>query len=294
MLSRHAELRSQSLLLFVLLLSVLLLGGRASASTIAYDIFSLENVEESPFSGIFTRGSGDDDDGEKHGRSGHDDDDEGRESRILSDDLRGLIGLATDDSVLFLDGQELLVEQFSLAGTGSFCRGCRELAVSIELDPRFDSVLVVDEGRLAGEIRLLLMLDGFEEKELTLSARAETADPESNFATPEFLSLLLELDFLQDVRQRGFDDDDDDRERRLRDDDEGDWERHLRDDDDDWKTRLRDDDDGDWKRRLRDDDDRLFLQAQGPIVPEPGTFLLLGGGLLVLASRARRRLQSSP
>jgi hypothetical protein len=257
MLSRQAGLRSQSLLLFALFLSALLLGGRASATTITYDVVSLGNIGESPFSGIFTRSADDDDDDDDakdRGRSGHDDDDDAATTRILSDDLSGLIGLATDDSVLFVEGQQLLVEQFSLAGTASFCGQCRELAISIDLDPRFDSVLTLNDGTLTGEIRLLLMLDGRETRELTVSARGETTDPESNFATPDFLSLLLGLDFSKDARDRPHDDDS--------------------------KQGLRDDDD--------DDGGRVFLQAQGPVVPEPSTFLLLGGALLGLAIATRR------
>jgi hypothetical protein len=154
-----------------------------------------------------------------------------------------------------------------------------ERAIGIALDSRFVSVLEVEDGALEGEVRLMLTLDGAT-SELTLFARGRTDDPDSNFATPDFVSLLLELDFDEHDEHDEYGDFDEKGRGRFG----HPSGRHF---DDDHHRRGRHDDHH--HGRKDDDDGRFFLQAQGPVVPEPGTFTLLGGGLLALALVARSR-----
>ena len=243
-------------LLSLLLLAAVLLAGRASATRIEYDIVSSQDPGAPPFSGLFVDRFGDDDGDNDDDDDDDDDDARGQQAR-LSDDLSGLLALSTDDPDLFLEDQKLRVDEFSLTGTAKLCDRCMEHAIEIALDPRFDSILELDDGALEGKIKMILTIEGAG-KELTLFARGRTTDPESNFATPEFVSLLLALDL---------------------------------DEFDDFEEKGR----GRFGFRTHggfdDDDGRIFLQAQGPVVPEPGTFLLLGGGLfaMTLAAQHRRR-----
>jgi hypothetical protein len=255
-------LRNRVLLPSILL--VVALAGSASASRIEYDIVSSGDPDAPPFSGIFATSEDDEKRGKKDGGDG---------LRILSRDLSGLLALSTDAPELFLDDQELRVDVFSLSGSIQLCERCEERAIAVELDSRFASILEVDDGALEGLIHLLLTLDGTTE-EVVLSARGRTAGEEANSATPEAVSLLLAL---------ALDLDDDGKKQRL-----DSWERgtlrsfgaygeqghgssHYRDRPDHF-----------------DDDVEIFLQAQGPVVPEPGSFFLLAGGLLALALASRR------
>lgn len=278
MLLRALALIPIRLPLLPLLLAAWVLPEPAAATRIEYSIVSSQDIGTPPFSGIFSEdgkdpGAHDDDrDGHKskdkdkdkskdkkqkedeHGGYGDDwHDGHGHEPRIFSDDLSGVLALSSDDPDLFVDGGTLRVEEFSLVGSVDLCNRCGPSLspIAIALDPRFSSVLELEDGELAGTLHLLLTIDG-SKKELTVYARGETADGDSSFLTPDFVSLLLELDFGKHG-QDPFDCDDD------------------------------------WKKDPKQD--RVFLQAQGPVVPEPGSFGLVAGGLLALRFGVRRRRQ---
>ncbi|MGH7340080.1 MAG: PEP-CTERM sorting domain-containing protein [Candidatus Rokuibacteriota bacterium] len=246
------------LVVAALLLAAALCPGRASAVRIEYDIVSSQDFGEPPFSGLFSdrerKGDDDDDDdrGKHKSRSKH----EKEDPKIFSDDLTGLVALSTDAADLFVDDQKLRVDVFSLSGTVQLCKQCGEQAISIELDPRTASFLEVDDdGELEGKIRLLLTVDG-SQREVTISTRGKTVDSDSNFATPEFVSLLLGLDLdKHDLRKLGV------------------------------------------RGSGNADKEPILLQAQGPVVPEPDTFALVGAGLLGLSlclRRASRRRAARP
>jgi hypothetical protein len=251
--------RAARILAFPLLaLGVLLLPAPASATRIEYRITSSQDLGVAPFSGIFSESlrkrDHHDDHHHRHHHRHHDERRQIEERRqILSDDLGGLIALSTDAPNLFLDGQQLQVEVFSLMGSIHLCKRCDATSIRIELDPDFVSVLDVTDSALDGKIHLLLALEG-RKKELTLRARGRTVDSGASFATPEFLSLLLDLDFFRNGRHGG-----------------------------DLFGRHGCDDYHDAGKQ------RIFLQAQGAVVPEPESFGLLGGGLLALAFARRSR-----
>lgn len=228
------------LLVAALLLAAALCPGRASAVRIEYDIVSSQDFGEPPFSGIFSSRERDDDDDDRSKRKKHD-------PKIFSDDLTGLVALSTDAADLFVDDQKLRVDVFSLSGTVQLCKQCGEQAISIELDPRTASFLEVDDGgELEGKIRLLLTVDG-SQREVTITTRGKTVGSDSNFATPEFVSLLLGLDLdKHDLRKLGM------------------------------------------RGSGNADKEPILLQAQGPVVPEPDTFALVGAGLLGLSLCLRR------